>query len=48
MSEFEELAKQVLAIDDTKSKDDVIIDLKHTKSIEATINRIFDGQVNKT
>ncbi|KAI9480285.1 MAG: hypothetical protein EXX96DRAFT_174920 [Benjaminiella poitrasii] len=44
MSDLEELVDQILAIDSTKSRDDIALDLKHTKSVEATVNRIFDGQ----
>jgi hypothetical protein len=42
---FEELADQVLAIDSSKDRCDVILDLKYTKNVEETINRIFDGNV---
>ncbi|KAI8637248.1 hypothetical protein BD408DRAFT_447770 [Parasitella parasitica] len=44
MDNLEELVQQVLAIDCSKSRSDVILDLKLTKSVEATLNRIFDGQ----
>lgn len=41
---FEESADKVLAIDSSRSRADVIADLKFTKSVEETINRIFDGE----
>lgn len=44
---FEESADKVLAIDGSKSRADVIADLKFTKSVEETINRIFDGEVSE-
>ena len=43
--DFEVLADQVLAIDSTPARADVILDLKYTKSVEETINRLFDGEV---
>ncbi|KAK4514259.1 putative cell survival pathways protein [Mucor velutinosus] len=43
MENMDELVDQVLAIDSSKSRSDILIDLKHTKSVETTINRIFDG-----
>lgn len=42
---FEDLADQVLSIDDSKTRSDVLLDLKYTKSASETINRIFDGKV---
>ncbi|KAI8354666.1 hypothetical protein BD560DRAFT_210507 [Blakeslea trispora] len=47
MTDFEALVDQVLDIDNSKDRHDVLIDLKYTKSVEATINRIFDGQFLK-
>lgn len=43
---MEELVDQVLAIDSSKSRSDVLMDLRHTKSVETTINRILDGDVS--
>lgn len=45
MSDFEHLVNQVLAIDGSKSKSDILADLQYTKSVEITVNRIFDGEV---
>jgi hypothetical protein len=45
MINLEELADQVLAIDNSNSREDVLLDLEYTKSVEETINRIFDSQV---
>jgi hypothetical protein len=45
MSEFEHLVDQVLAIDGSKSRSDILADLQYTKSLETTVNRIFDGEV---
>lgn len=45
MVNFEDLVDQVLAIDDSKSRSDVKLDLQYTKSVEETINRIFDSKV---
>ncbi|KAL0144362.1 hypothetical protein V8B55DRAFT_1595125 [Mucor lusitanicus] len=43
MNNMDDLIDQVLAIDSSKSRSDILVDLKHTKSVETTINRIFDG-----
>lgn len=44
---LEELADQVIAIDASQSRADILRDLEHTKCVETTINRIFDGQVSE-
>lgn len=46
MSKFEALVDYVIAIDSSKSRSDVLLDLEYTKSAEETINRIFDGKVS--
>ncbi|GAN10156.1 ercc4 domain-containing protein [Mucor ambiguus] len=43
MNNMDELIDQVLAIDSSKSRYDILVDLKHTNNVETTINRIFDG-----
>ncbi|KAL9555690.1 hypothetical protein MBANPS3_002251 [Mucor bainieri] len=43
MDNMERLVDQVIAIDSSKSRSDILVDLKHTKNVETTINRIFDG-----
>ncbi|CEP15052.1 hypothetical protein [Parasitella parasitica] len=43
MDNLEDSIEKVLAIDSSKSRSDIILDLKHTNSVEATVNRIFDG-----
>jgi hypothetical protein len=47
MSEFKHLIEQVLAIDNSKSRSDILVDLQYTKNVEATVNRIFDGEVKQ-
>jgi hypothetical protein len=42
---YEELIDHVLAIDSTNSRSDILLDLKYTKSVQETINRIYDGDV---
>lgn len=46
MSNFEAMIDSVIAIDGSKSRSDVLLDLEYTKSAEETINRIFDGKVS--
>ncbi|KAI8984671.1 hypothetical protein BDF20DRAFT_861162 [Mycotypha africana] len=44
MTDFEAMADEVLSINNSKSRSDILADLKYTKNANATLNRIFDGQ----
>lgn len=46
MDNIDQLVEQVLNVDSSKSTFDIRKDLEHTKSVELTLNRIFDGEVN--
>ncbi|KAG1054378.1 hypothetical protein G6F43_003613 [Rhizopus delemar] len=44
MDNIDQFVEQVLNIDNSKSPSDIRKDLEYTKSVEATLNRIFDGE----
>ncbi|RCH99124.1 hypothetical protein CU098_003705 [Rhizopus stolonifer] len=44
MDNIDQLVEQVLNVDSSKSTFDIRKDLEHTKSVELTLNRIFDGE----
>lgn len=47
MDNIDQLVKQVLIVDDSKDPADIRKELEYTQNVEATLNRIFDGEVNK-
>lgn len=46
MDNIDQLVKQVLIVDDSKDPASIRRDLEYTQNVEATLNRIFDGEVN--
>jgi ribosomal protein S2 len=44
MDNIDQFVEQILNIDNSKSPSDIRKDLEYTKSVEATLNRIFDGE----
>ncbi|CEG80443.1 hypothetical protein RMATCC62417_14782 [Rhizopus microsporus] len=47
MDNIDQLVKQVLVVDDSKDPADIRKDLEYTQNVEATLNRIFDGEFLK-
>ncbi|KAG1169968.1 hypothetical protein G6F70_008022 [Rhizopus microsporus] len=47
MDNIDQLVKQVLIVDDSKDPASIRRDLEYTQNVEATLNRIFDGEFLK-